>query len=217
MSAGKALVGGCGTGADVCPLYLPPRIAYGVIEDQYTERIRTAAASIATTWPAPATEPPAVVEWLAAQYAELYVRQTMHPDEGRIALAAAWADLRGRLVDEVRRVVSRQSGCDWARAAAEHGERVEVAERELRRATIAPCVPGLNGLTTMHVETLAQVIDASLPVEMVLEQSAREVGMAMLVASLGIDAGSALESATGIVRRVLREQAEVLVATRAGE
>ncbi|KAM9872704.1 hypothetical protein [Leucobacter aridicollis] len=188
-----------------------------MLEDLYTERIRTAAASTATTWPAPSTEPPAVVEWLAAQYAEIFVRQTMLTDDDRVALAEAWADLRGRLLGEVRQVVNRRSGGDWERAAADHEGLVEAAERELRRVTIAPCVPRLNALTAMHVETLATAIDAGLPVEVVLEQSAREVAVAMLVASLGIDAGGAVESATETMRRVLREQAEMLVATRAGE
>ncbi|MGO1735841.1 MAG: hypothetical protein ACTHZ9_05915 [Leucobacter sp.] len=188
-----------------------------MIKDRYTDRIRTAAASIATTWATPSTEPPAVVEWLVAQYAEVLVRQTRHPDDGRITLSEVWIALQGRLLDGVREAINRRSGGGWTSAAAEHSELVEAAERELRRVTIAPHVPGLNLLTALHVETLATVIDASLPVEVVLESSAREVGLAMLVASLGIDAGGAVESATETMRRVLREQAEELVAARAGE
>lgn len=186
-------------------------------EDQYTERIHTAAASIATTWATPSVEPPPVVEWFAGQYAEIFVRQTMNPDAGRITLSEAWITLHGRLIGEVRQVINRRSDGDWARTTAEHEGQVETAESELRRVTIAPCVEGLNRLTAVHVETLASVMNAGLPVEVVLESSAREVGVAMLVASLGIDAGRAVESATEIMRRELCEQAEGLVAEQAGE
>lgn len=180
--------------------------------DPHTERIRVAAVSIATTWATPSAEPPPVADWLAVQYADVFVRQTLHPDEGRVALAAAWADLHSKLLREVRRVVDRRSGEDWARAAAGLGAAVEVAEREIRRVKITPHVQRLNALTAMHIESLASVLDAGLPVEVILEQSAREVGVAMLIASLGIDAGGAVEGATETMRRVLREQAEQLVA-----
>lgn len=186
-------------------------------EDLYIDRIRAAAASIASTWPIPSAEPPPVVAWLASQYAEIYIRETMSPDAGLIALAEAWADLHGRLLREVRRVVERRSGDDWARVAAGHGVAVDAAEREIRRVKITPHVQGLNALTAMHIESLASVLDAGLPVEVILEQSARDVGLAMLIASLGIDAGGAVEGATETMRRVLREQAEQLVAARAGE
>lgn len=196
----------------------PPRILH-LMTDQYTELIRTAAASIATTWATPGAEPPPVATLLASQYADVFVRQTMSPDAGLIALAAAWADLHSRLLVEVRRVVNHRSGDDWARAAAGQtlALAVDVAEREIRRVKITPHVKRLNALTAMHIESLASVIDAGLPVEVVLEQSAREVGVAMLIASLGIDARGAVESATETMRQVLREQAEQLVAARAGE
>ncbi|WP_017794049.1 hypothetical protein [Leucobacter salsicius] len=190
--------------------------------DQYTELIRTAAASIATTWATPSAEPPPVVAWLAAQFADVFARQTMHPDEGRQKMAEAWADLHSMLLAEaLRQVVNRRSGDDWARATAGHGavveEAVEEAVYELRRVKITPHVQGLNALTAAHVESLASVLDAGLPIEVVLESSAREVGVAMLIASLGIDAGGAIDGATETMRRVLREQAEQLVAARVGE
>ncbi|WP_440312788.1 hypothetical protein [Leucobacter chromiireducens] len=184
-------------------------------EDSYGSRNTRASASIASTWPTPSSDPPPVAVWLAAQYAEVFVRQTTHADDGRIALTDAWAALRDGLLGEARRVVERRSEDEWARASAGHGERVEAAERELRRAMVAPCVPALNRLTAMHVESLASVFDAGLPVEIALELSAREVGVAMLVASLGIPV-SAVDGATEVMHGVLRGQAEQLVVARAG-
>ncbi|QYM75606.1 hypothetical protein [Leucobacter luti] len=65
--------------------------------------------------------------------------------------------------------MGHRSENEWARSAAEHGERVEAAERGLLRAMVSPGVPALNRLTAARVETLASVLDTALPVEVVLE------------------------------------------------